>query len=59
MKFKILDRNESPPDNEKSKAYLTWDSWNDYSFLTYFGLVYVDENSKYHNVGPVKIGYFG
>lgn len=59
MIFKIIDRNQKPPHNAKSKAYLTWDNWNDYSFLTLFGLIYVDENSKYHDIGSVKIGYYG
>lgn len=59
MVFKILDRFQKPPYNAKSKAYLIWDDWNDYSFLTLFGLVYVDENSVKHNIGSIKIGYYG
>lgn len=59
MTFEILDRIQRPPYNAKAKAYLTWDNWNDYSFLTLFGLIYVDENSKIHDIGSVKIGYYG
>lgn len=59
MNFKILDRNQSPSFNAKSKAYLIWDNWNDYSYLTLFGLIYVDEDSKKHKIGSVKIGYYG
>lgn len=59
MLFKILDRFGRPPYNAKSKAYLTWDNWNDYSYYTLFGLIYVDENSEKHDIGSVKIGYFG
>jgi predicted ATPase len=59
MTFKIIGRFESPAHNAKSKAYLTWDNWNDYSFLTLFGLIYMDENSVKHEIGAVKIGYYG
>jgi len=59
MVFKILDRFQKPPYNAKSKAYLVWDDWNDYSFRTLFGLIYVDENSVKHDIGSVKIGYYG
>lgn len=59
MNFKILDRFDNPPYNAKAKAYLTWDNWNDYSYLTLFGLIYMDENSKKHTIGSVKIGYIG
>lgn len=59
MNFIIIDRNQRPPSNEKSRAYLTWDNWNDFHFLTLFGLIYIDENSKIHNVGTVKIGCYG
>ncbi|MBS1683232.1 MAG: AAA family ATPase [Bacteroidetes bacterium] len=57
MKFKVLGRFEAPPYNAKSKAYLTWDNWNDFSYLTLFGLIYVDENSTRHTIGSIKIGY--
>jgi hypothetical protein len=59
MKFKILDRFEKPAYNAKSRAYLIWDNWNDYSFYTLFGLLYVDENSVKHEIGSIKIGFFG
>lgn len=59
MNFKILNRNQRPSHNAKSKAYLTWDNWNDYSYFTLFGLIYVDENSERHDIGSIKIGYYG
>lgn len=59
MVFKVLDRFGKPPYNAKSKGYLLWDNWNDYSFYTLFGLIYVDENSQSHSIGSVKIAYFG
>lgn len=59
MVFKILNRFQRPAYNAKSRAYLTWDNWNDYSYYTLFGLIYVDENSGIHDIGSVKIGYQG
>ena len=59
MKFEILSRLQRSHYNSKSTVYLIWDNWNDYSFYTLFGLVYVDENSKIYEIGSVKIGYFG
>ena len=59
MNFKILERFGKPSFNAKSRAYLTWDNWNDYSFYTLFGLIYVDANSEKHEIGSVKIGYIG
>lgn len=31
------------------------DQWNDFSFYTWFGLYYIDNNGKQHNIGSVKI----
>lgn len=59
MKLKILDRFGRPSSNSKSTIFLTWDNWNDFSFYTLFGILYVDENSKVHDIGAIKIGYFG
>lgn len=59
MKFKILDRQGNFPQDAKSQVFLTWDNWNDYSFLTLYGIFYVNENSEKIDLGGVKIGYFG
>jgi hypothetical protein len=59
MKIKILDRFVKPSYNAESSIYLTWDNWNDYSFYTLFGMLYVDESSEIHEMGSVKIGYYG
>ncbi|CVG22572.1 cytochrome c biogenesis protein CcmA [Serratia marcescens] len=41
----------------KQCAYLVKDSWNDWFYWqTQFTLVYSDAESKYHNIGSVKIG---
>ncbi len=59
MKLKVIDRFGRPPANSKSTIFLTWDNWNDYSFYTLFGMLYVDANSKVHDIGAIKIGFFG
>lgn len=59
MFFTILNRYGDYPRNSKSQVFLTWDDWNDYSFLTLFGIFYIDEKSQKHDLGGVKIGYFG
>lgn len=59
MRLKVLDRFGRPSPRSKSTIFLTWDNWNDYSFYTLFGILYVDENSNVHDIGAVKIGYFG
>ncbi len=58
MNFKII-RNQKTHHRAKSKVYLIWDNWNDYSYLTLFRLIYVDENSQIHDIGSIKIGYYG
>lgn len=59
MLFTVLSRFGSAPYRSKSQVFLTWDDWNDYSFYTLFGIFYVDENSKKHDLGGIKIGFFG
>lgn len=39
--------------------YLTWDDWNDFSYRTLYGLVYVDENKTRHDIGGVRIAHQG
>lgn len=59
MKIKVISRFGKPSHNATDIIFLTWDDWNDYSFLTLFGMLYVDESSVVHEIGAVKIGYFG
>ncbi|MGX6566916.1 AAA family ATPase [Cupriavidus necator] len=42
-----------------STAMLLPDNWDDYSFKTLFTVCIYDESGKAHNLGSVKIGYFG
>ena len=46
---------ESP----KSQAILAVDNWDDYGFKTLFFLTIYDEKGIKHDIGNVKIGYFG
>lgn len=59
MKIKVLDRFGRPPINSKSTIFLTRNNWNDFSFYTLFGMLYVDKTSDIHEIGSIKIGYFG
>jgi len=59
MNFKVLDRWGNYPESAKNIVYLTWDDWNDFNFYTLFGIFYIDHNSHKHELGAVKIGYFG
>lgn len=55
----ILDTYQRIPRNKKSTIYLVWDNWNDFSFLTAFGISYVDDQLEIHDLGSVRIGFFG
>lgn len=55
MKFTVTGR--YPSRRLTEGAYLTWDNWNDYSYYTLFGLLYVDNKLDRHDIGAVKIGY--
>lgn len=59
MKIRVLDRFGKPPYDAKSTIFLTWDNWNDYSFYTLFGIMFVDNLSVIHEIGAIKIGVFG
>lgn len=58
MFFKIQDTSYIP-NNSRSKVFLIWDNWNDYSFLTFYGLIYVDHEGLRHDLEGVKIGFYG
>ncbi len=59
MQIVITDRFGKPSPNDRDVIYLTWDNWDDFSFRTLFGMFYVDESSQNHEIGAVKIGFFG
>jgi len=59
LSVKILRRFGQPSADDKNTIILTWDNWNDYSYYTLFGMAFVDDASKKHEIGAIKIGYFG
>lgn len=59
MFITILDRYGQFPRSAKSQLFLTWNDWNDYGYRTTFGVFYVDEYSKRHDLESVKIAFFG
>lgn len=48
-----------PSPGQRNTIYLRIDNWDDYSFKTLFDLALCDENGETHEIGNVKIGYFG
>lgn len=59
MRFKIVDSWGNYPQNAKSKVFLSWDNWNDFSYYTLFGIFYVNEKSEKIELGSIKIGFLG
>jgi predicted ATPase len=57
--FKILSRDQYPPDDGVNEVYLRIDYWNDFDFVTMFDLIIFDGNSDKLEVGSVKIGFQG
>ncbi|GGN13903.1 hypothetical protein GCM10010967_57630 [Dyadobacter beijingensis] len=59
MIFKILNRWGDYPPSTRNQVILTWDNWNDFQFYTSFGIFYIDEDSKKHELSGIKIGFIG
>lgn len=59
MKFHVLPARSGPPSSGCNEVYLIIDHWNDYSFVTSFGVFAFDENGGGHNLSGVRIGFFG
>jgi predicted ATPase len=55
----VIGRYDAAPYNTRSKLFLTWNEWNDYNYRTLFGIFYIDEDSKKHDLGSVKIAQYG
>ncbi|MFT8554719.1 MAG: AAA family ATPase [Zymomonas mobilis] len=50
---------EKIPEIGKNEVYLNRDNWNDYSFVTLFGVTVFDENGKKQELPDVRIGFIG
>ena len=59
MLFEIISRGQSFPSEGRDRAYLRVDHWNDFSFVTMFDVMIFDESGEGHEIGAVKIGFFG
>ena len=59
MKFHVLEPKSSPPSSGCNEVYLTIDRWNDYSFVTSFGVFAFDQDGIGHKLSGVKIGFVG
>jgi predicted ATPase len=54
----IAGRNSSIR-SQRNTAVLTKDNWDDFNFKTLFSLTIYDDDGEKHDIGNVKIGYFG
>ncbi|RBW54762.1 AAA family ATPase [Ruegeria sp. A3M17] len=59
MRFHVLPARSGPPSSGCNEVYLIIDHWNDYSFVTSFGVFAFDENGVKHELSSVRIGFFG
>ncbi|MGX9379552.1 AAA family ATPase [Pseudomonas sp. JQ36] len=59
MDFFIIGRNDSIPPSTSNAAFLRYDNWNDYSYVTMFYVTLCDQDCNQHNLGNVKIGFKG
>lgn len=59
MDFIVLDTWGTHIGKASDQVFLTWDNWNDWSFYTSFGIFYLDDKGERHDLGAVKIAYFG
>lgn len=59
MKFHVLPARTRPPSTGCNEVYLITDNWNDFSFVTSFGVIAFDEKGVEHNLTGVRIGFFG
>ncbi len=57
LEFIVFSRKSLNLMNRKNTVYLTFSTWNDYSYRTLFNMNYVDFNGGLHTVGQIKIGF--
>ena len=57
--FQRIDRNAFVPATGSNTVYLEVDYWNDYSFVTMFGMSLHDDNGAYLEIGQIKIAFKG
>lgn len=57
LEFIVLNKRSLSLMNRKNTVYLTFSTWNDYSYRTLFNMDYSDSNGKIHEIGQIKIGF--
>lgn len=60
LKFIVSDRKRLFSSNKaRNTVYLSFSSWNDYSYRTLFNVEYVNTKGVLHAIGQIKIGFKG
>lgn len=59
MNFTITNRFGNYPIDARNHVFLKWDNWNDFNYYTSFGIFYIDNDGKKHNLGAISIGFKG
>ncbi len=59
LQFKHISRSTWVPDQGRLVAYLKEDNWDDFTFKTLYSLTIFDDKGVKHDIGGIKIGYFG
>ncbi|EPP1217584.1 AAA family ATPase [Morganella morganii] len=57
LEFVVFSTKSYSSMNRKNTIYLTFSTWNDYSYRTLFNMDYMDSNGKLHGIGQIKIGF--
>lgn len=57
LEFIVLNKKLISSMKSKNTVYLTFSTWNDYSYRTLFNMDYMDSNGKLHEIGQIKIGF--
>lgn len=60
IRIELIDSTWPPKDDEyRNELILNYDNWNDYCYRTSFGMYFCDGNGKVHEVGFLKIYFWG
>lgn len=60
MEIVLIDSTWPPHKGDyNTKIVLNYDNWNDYGYRTSFGMYYCDDHAEVHEVGSLKIYYYG
>lgn len=59
MDFFVISRDGRFPSQAKNCAYLKYDRWNDFEFVTMFYVMVYDDKGSEYDLGNVKIGFRG